>query len=488
MEIGSDGRASSSRGATSPAQLGRDPWGFVDPVVREAAWLDDDLVAVVVSRSGPGGATTCSRSSAGGGSSARRRSRTSGSPACASARAARSSPPVGCQHGPRRRRPAGRPRRHPVSGRPRHHLVAATRPGRRSPRPRRRLRLADRRAGDSVRPASDSSRATSSGDDRDLESGRALRPPDRRAAGDPRARPHARARADRPSRGRDRRDGRVPLGPGRALPRERHPRPCPSTRSTAAPGPGRSRCSSRSRRSRRRARRRGSSSPCRSSARSRSSSPARTSRRSAGSRASPAGEWLAAYALTEPGSGSDSAAMRTTARARRRRVRPGRRQALHHERGGRRPLHRVREDGPGGRTTPGSPASSSRPTRRVSRSGRIEPKMGIKGSTTGEIFLNGCRVPAANLIGAEGEGFKIAMRVLDRSRPGHRRAGARDRPGRDRLRARVREERARRWGSRSRSTSSSPRSSPTWRRSARPRAGSSTASACWPTRAWTGRS
>jgi alkylation response protein AidB-like acyl-CoA dehydrogenase len=50
--------------------------------------------------------------------------------------------------------------------------------------------------------------------------------------------------------------------------------------------------------------------------------------------------------------------------------------------------------------------------------GRIEPKMGIKGSTTGEIFFNDCRVPAENLLGAEGEGFAIAMRILDRSRPG----------------------------------------------------------------------
>ena len=50
--------------------------------------------------------------------------------------------------------------------------------------------------------------------------------------------------------------------------------------------------------------------------------------------------------------------------------------------------------------------------------GRIEPKMGIKGSTTGEVFFTDCRVPAANRIGEEGGGFKVAMRVLDRSRPG----------------------------------------------------------------------
>jgi alkylation response protein AidB-like acyl-CoA dehydrogenase len=50
--------------------------------------------------------------------------------------------------------------------------------------------------------------------------------------------------------------------------------------------------------------------------------------------------------------------------------------------------------------------------------GRIEPKMGIKGSTTGEVFFSDCRIPAGNLLGEEGEGFKIAMRILDRSRPG----------------------------------------------------------------------
>src|SRR5262249_37166237 len=50
--------------------------------------------------------------------------------------------------------------------------------------------------------------------------------------------------------------------------------------------------------------------------------------------------------------------------------------------------------------------------------GRIEPKMGVKGSTTGELFFTDCRVPASNRLGEEGEGFRIAMRVLDRSRPG----------------------------------------------------------------------
>jgi alkylation response protein AidB-like acyl-CoA dehydrogenase len=49
---------------------------------------------------------------------------------------------------------------------------------------------------------------------------------------------------------------------------------------------------------------------------------------------------------------------------------------------------------------------------------RLEPKMGIAGSTTGELVFEGARIPAANRLGEEGEGFRIAMRILDRSRPG----------------------------------------------------------------------
>jgi alkylation response protein AidB-like acyl-CoA dehydrogenase len=49
---------------------------------------------------------------------------------------------------------------------------------------------------------------------------------------------------------------------------------------------------------------------------------------------------------------------------------------------------------------------------------RLEPKLGITGSTTGELAFEDVRVPAENLLGKEGDGFKIAMRVLDRSRPG----------------------------------------------------------------------
>jgi alkylation response protein AidB-like acyl-CoA dehydrogenase len=48
---------------------------------------------------------------------------------------------------------------------------------------------------------------------------------------------------------------------------------------------------------------------------------------------------------------------------------------------------------------------------------KLEEKMGVRGSPTGEIVLDGVRVPVGNRIGEEGEGFRIAMATLDRSRP-----------------------------------------------------------------------
>ena len=50
--------------------------------------------------------------------------------------------------------------------------------------------------------------------------------------------------------------------------------------------------------------------------------------------------------------------------------------------------------------------------------GKREKKMGIRGSPTVELVFENCEVPAENLLGQEGEGFKIAMKVLDKSRPG----------------------------------------------------------------------
>ena len=49
--------------------------------------------------------------------------------------------------------------------------------------------------------------------------------------------------------------------------------------------------------------------------------------------------------------------------------------------------------------------------------GKLEHKLGVRGSPTGEVILDDCAVPASNLIGEEDRGFYYAMGALDRSRP-----------------------------------------------------------------------
>lgn len=46
----------------------------------------------------------------------------------------------------------------------------------------------------------------------------------------------------------------------------------------------------------------------------------------------------------------------------------------------------------------------------------IKGKLGIRGGNTGEVFLTDVKVPVANRLGGEGEGFKIAMSALDNGR------------------------------------------------------------------------
>jgi alkylation response protein AidB-like acyl-CoA dehydrogenase len=129
------------------------------------------------------------------------------------------------------------------------------------------------------------------------------------------------------------------------------------------------------------------------------------------------GEWLCAYALTESGSGSDSAAMRTTAR------REGDEYVLNGSKrfitnAGVAHLYTVfaKTDPEAGHAGISAfVVEADAPGFEVAR---VESKMGIRGSTTGELVFEDCRIPAFNLIGEEGEGFKLAMRILDRSRPG----------------------------------------------------------------------
>ena len=129
------------------------------------------------------------------------------------------------------------------------------------------------------------------------------------------------------------------------------------------------------------------------------------------------GEWLCAYALTESGSGSDSAAMRSTARSENGEyVLNGTKRFITNA--GVAQLYTVfaKTDPDAGH--PGISAFVVEADMPGFEVARVEPKMGIKGSTTGELVFEECRVPAENLLGEEGEGFKIAMRILDRSRPG----------------------------------------------------------------------
>lgn len=50
--------------------------------------------------------------------------------------------------------------------------------------------------------------------------------------------------------------------------------------------------------------------------------------------------------------------------------------------------------------------------------GKKERKMGIRGSATCELIFENCRIPKENLLGKEGQGFKIAMQTLDGGRIG----------------------------------------------------------------------
>ncbi len=50
--------------------------------------------------------------------------------------------------------------------------------------------------------------------------------------------------------------------------------------------------------------------------------------------------------------------------------------------------------------------------------GKLEKKLGIRGSPTAQLFFEDLAVPLENRLGKEGDGFRIAMRVLDHSRPG----------------------------------------------------------------------
>jgi hypothetical protein len=124
---------------------------------------------------------------------------------------------------------------------------------------------------------------------------------------------------------------------------------------------------------------------------------------------------LASYCLTEPGSGSDAASLRTSARAEGNSsyVLDGSKAFI--SGAGASDLYlvmcRTGSEGPGGVSSvlveKGTPGLSF---------GKPEKKMGWRSQPTAVVSFDGCRVPVANRIGAEGDGFKIAMRGLDGGR------------------------------------------------------------------------
>ena len=198
------------------------------------------------------------------------------------------------------------------------------------------------------------------------------------------------------------------------------------------------------------------------------------------------GEWLCAYALTEAGSGSDSAAMRTTARLDGRRLRPERLEAVHHERRGRAALHRVRQDRPGRR-----PRRHLR-VRRRSRHARVRGDAAR--AEDGDQRLDHGRARLRRGARAGGEPPRRGgRRVPDRDAhprplaPRRRGAGARHRTGCDRLRARVRED-ARDDGPADRAAPAHPGEARGHGDGVRGARGGLYRSGAWPTRAWTGRS
>ncbi len=129
------------------------------------------------------------------------------------------------------------------------------------------------------------------------------------------------------------------------------------------------------------------------------------------------GRTLAAFALTEPEAGSDAAALRTTARQ------DGDQYVLQGTKtfisnGGQAGFYTVlastnRALGSRGITAFLVPADTP-----GVRAGRPMHKMGLSASLTAEIVFEDCRVPVINRLGAEGEGFKVAMRALDSGRIG----------------------------------------------------------------------
>jgi alkylation response protein AidB-like acyl-CoA dehydrogenase len=132
------------------------------------------------------------------------------------------------------------------------------------------------------------------------------------------------------------------------------------------------------------------------------------------------GTVIGAYGLTEPGAGSDSGGTRTTAR-----LDDGPAGATWVIDGGKRFITNAGQAGTyivtarTGTRDDGSPEISAFIVPAAAPGfavGRLEEKLGLHASATGELIFDGVRVPAADMLGARGEGFRTFLRILDGGR------------------------------------------------------------------------
>jgi len=129
-----------------------------------------------------------------------------------------------------------------------------------------------------------------------------------------------------------------------------------------------------------------------------------------------AGERLCAYSLSEPGAGSDAAGLRTTA------VRRGDHYVLNGSKqwctnGDHADVITVFATLDPSKRARGITAFLVEKGMPGFTVGKKEKKMGIRASPTVALHFSDCEIPVTNRLGAEGEGFKLAMRTLDITRP-----------------------------------------------------------------------
>src|SRR5689334_16602471 len=128
------------------------------------------------------------------------------------------------------------------------------------------------------------------------------------------------------------------------------------------------------------------------------------------------GELLAAYSLSEPAAGSDAAGLRTTA------ARRGDHYVLNGSKqwctnGDHADVLTVFATVDPPKRARGVTAFLVEKGKQAVEVGKKEEKMGIRASPTVALHFTDCAVPAANRLGEEGEGFRLAMRTLDITRP-----------------------------------------------------------------------